>query len=1106
MRKNSIIIAWVLTCFSMVSFSVSGQTESKTGLLRFPDIAGDHVIFVYAGDIWKVSTDGGIAARITAHAGLELFPKFSPDGKWIAFTGQYDGDEQVYVIPASGGVPRQLTFYPSRGPLQPYIGYDNQVYGWTPDSKAIIFRSHRDQPSLANSKLYQVMLNGGMPTALPMPVAGAGAFSPSGKEILYSPHARDFRNWKRYEGGWAQDLWIFDTETFKTRNISNHKRTDRDPMWTKAGIFYVSDRDNYLNIYAYDRDKNRSQQLTHYEGQDVRWASADAGGRIIYELGGFLHIFDSRLGTDVALQVHVPTDGVTARTHDISPGSTFEGVGMSPNGRQAVVIARGDVFVLPVGEGLTRNVTRSSNAHDREVAWSPDGRHIAYVSDITGEEELWLATPDNSLPPRQLTRGHKKRFYHPVWSPDSNFLALLDKDGDLHVVDVQSESMKKIGATKAWGMRQYNWSPDSRYLAYTEVQPTFLATIRIWDKETGETYDTTKSFFNAYSPTWAPGGQYLYFLSDREFSPQIGAIEWNYVVNRETGVFAVSLQKGGSDPFAPRDAFALEVPSVQAAQSGVTDVSNVAQTAEGIAPEKSTAIDFKGLAERIFRVPLEADNYDTLVATEDYLLYGKTGAFYYGRTSDQQYSVHAYSIASKKEHQIADSVTWFSVSGDGTKILIQTNKQGLTVHAVSGGEPQPVLTQNMRIRKVPKQEWETIFNEVWRRYRDFFYVENMHGYDWEAIRKKYQPLLTYVGHRSDLNYVLGEMIAELNISHSLVTNGDEQLPPRPKTGLLGNRFILDAASGRYRVGSIFAGDNAETRYFSPLNRVGLEVSPEDYILAINGEALTAQINPYALLRGTANQVIEMLVNGKPDNEGARRILVQTISSEAALLYLEQVNENRETVLRLSEGRVGYLHIPNMSGDGIREFIKWYYGQIRMDGIIIDVRDNTGGNVSRMIMERLTRPLYGLGYIRGEQNPNTYPWGRSTHIFTGEMAMLANEHTLSDGDAIAWTFKKTRRGPLIGKRTWGGTVGIGDTGSLLDGAMVYVPQYALTDDKGDWIVEGQGVTPDIEVENDPLSLIEGHDRQLERAVAVLLNQIKGSPGTLPPHARPPDKRP
>lgn len=1082
-----------LALASLLILSPLASRAEPAKLLRFPDIHGQTVVFTYAGDIWKVPSTGGTAVRLTAHPGRELFAKISPDGKWIAFTGQYDGDEQVYLMPIGGGMPKQLTFYPARGPLPPRWGSDNQVFGWSPDSQSIIFRSLRDSYGMADGKLFTVSIKGGQPRALPMPTTGAGVFSPDGKKILYSPLFRDFRTWKRYEGGWAQDLYVFDVNSHKTTNITANPRTDRDPMWAGDNIFFASDRDNQLNIYRYDTKNSALTQLTHYTDWDVRWPSADAEGQIVYELNGTLHVLNGITGAISDIDIDVPADGLGLRPEVISVAKRIEDYALSPKGERALMTARGDVFTVPIEHGVTRNLTQSSGAHDREADWSPDGKRIAYISDRTGEEELWIENQDGRGEAEQITSGAKTRYYHPVWSPDGAHIVLGDKDGKIYVIDVKSKKAIQVADDLGDPQQDYSWSPDGRYLAFSMENANRFRSLYIWDKTGNKLQAITDETFSAYEPVWNPQGTYLYYLSDRSFAPQISDFEWNYAMNRATGIFALALRKDLPSPFPPRND---EVAGDKKDEAKPDKTPQ--KTESGLKP---VIVDFDGLAARVTRVPVDADNYRQLHVTATHLIYTVSGASFFGREPSPGAAVKAFNIDKREAKSLADKISGYALSRDGAKILVRDlESASFKLYNVTGGAPKPVATTDLKLTRDPRQEWANAFDEVWRRYRDHFYVANMHGYDWVAIGKKYRALLKYVGDRSDLNYLMGEMIAELNASHAYVDGGDLNLPARPYIALLGARFELDETAGRYRISRIFKGQNEEPAYRSPLTEVGVNVHEGDYLMAINGRTLGATDNPYELLRGLANGPVEIAVNTRPDIASARTVVVNPLTSENKLLYMAWVQKNRDRVAAQTGGKAGYIHIPDMSEAGIYEFIKYYYGQIRKDGLVVDVRSNGGGNVSQMLIERLGRKLLGLRYARTVDHVTTYP----AVTFTGPMVGILNETSSSDGDIFPWHFRQIGLGPLVGKRSWGGVIGITDHGPLIDGGIVNVPEFSNADPDGNWVIEGHGVDPDIVVENDPASVIKGEDPQLDRAIKEVLERMKTKKAALPSRPAAPNK--
>ena len=1104
MTKSLLILAAILT--------LSITTYSQTKLLRFPDIRGDRVVFTYGGDLWTAPSSGGTALHLTSHPGVELFGKFSPDGQWIAFTGQYDGDEQVYVVPTSGGEPRQLTFYPAKGPLPPRWGWDNQVFGWTKDSKRIIFRSLRDSWTLPIARLYSVSIDGGPATPFPMPTAGSGDLSPNNDEIVYSPQSRDFRTEKRYGGGEANQLYIFNLSNNNAKRITEGPRATRDAMWIGDTIYFNSDRDGHFNLYAYSVSSGRTTQITTNKTWDLRWPSSDNENQIIYELSGELQVLDTRTKKSTPISITVPDEGNARRPSRVSAANLIESVGLSPKGERALFAARGDIFSAPIEKGPTRNLTDSSGAHDKWPSWSPDGSQIAFISDKSGEEELYLVPQDGSKPAEQITKGGSAMRYAPDWAPDGKRIAFSDKDGKLYVLTLADRKIVEVADSTRGQIRDYTWSPRGNFLAFSMVNQDQFLSVFVWSAADGQLRRVTEEAFNSYGPTWDPQGNYLYFLSDREFAPQISNIEFNFATNRPTYIYAMTLRKDVKHPFPPESdevtiAKTDEAPrpaaSPTAEKPADTPAAAPAEAKPEAAPKPPATmnIDFDGIVNRVARVPVGADNYFGLSAKTGHLLYVVGGAAYYGRAGDRTASLRIYAIKDRKETTLADDIRGYVLSDDGSKVLVAQGQGYNLYDATPQGEKsrKAVATSGLYVDRVPMEEWTQIFNEVWRRYRDWFYVSNMHGFDWVALREQYKPLLKYVAHRSDLSYVISEMIAELTVQHAYIDGGDFQIPPRPRYGLPGARFEFDQQAGRYRISKIFDGENSEDIYRSPLTEVGVNASVGDYVLAIDGEELKGTDDIYHLLRNKADNPVQLTLNKTPTFQGARTVSYRPITDEQNLIYLDWVDHNRERVSKATNGRVGYLHVPDMGANGIREFIKWYYPQLRKEALIIDVRANGGGNVSRMLIERLRRKVLALNYSRTNDDASTYPDG----VFIGPMVTLLDENSASDGDIFPAMFREAGLGPLIGKRSWGGVVGITNRGQLIDGGTVNVPESGFASKTGEWIIEGYGVDPDIEVDNDPQSVIAGKDPQLERAIVEVMAKLK-TPVKLPPKPAPPVK--
>lgn len=1053
---------------------VAGTLQAETRLLRYPDLCGDRVAFTYGGDIWTASTRGGVAVRLTAHPGQELFPKFSPDGQWIAFTGQYDGDEQVYVIPSGGGVPRQLTFYPAFGPLNPWVGYDNQVMGWTPDGTSILFRSMRDADGvLSEGRLYTVRAEGGPSRPLPLVEAGAGAFSPDGKRLAYEPIYRDISNWKRYEGGRARGLYVVALDTSAQKRVTFSQRTERDPMWIGDQLYFASDRDGTLNLYTVDPATDAVTQLTHATTWDVRWPSTDHVARIIYEKRGGLRIFNVKDGSDEDLSITVPTDGGASRPTRVE--AEVESWTLSPRGERALFVARGDVFTAPIENGPVRNLTHSSRAHDKLARWSPDGRSIAFVSDRSGEEQVYRVDQEGKGKPEALTTSLKMVLQALSWAPDGQRLALSDKDGRIFVLRLADRKLEAIAKDPEDGNLAFAWSPDGQYLAFTLSTSNGIDSLHIWSAADGQSRLVTSGLFPAQRPAWDPGGHFLYFLSRRNYAARISNLEYDFSGGANWGMFAMALQRGLAHPFPP--------------ESDEVSLASSPGTAPVPEDRQPMRIDWEGLEQRVVRVPVAPGNLAKLMAVPGGLLYLREHP---GPMERTKRSLCLFNPLKRQETLLAEGVEGFEPSGDGSRVLMRQDG-ALYLVEVKGNsrERKLVSTRNLLVDVVPAEEWAEVFDEVWRRYRDFFYAKNMHGVDWKAVGDQYRPLLKYVTHRSDLTYVLSEMVGELNVGHAYLGGGDFFQPERPKVGLPGAQLELDPKADRYRLARIFRGHNEEPQYRSPLTELGVDARVGDYVLAIDGQELKGSDDPYRLLRNKTSPVT-LTLNGRPTFLGARQTTYTPIESETSLRYLDFVLSSMARVDALTQGQVGYLHLPDMDTAGLAEFIKWYYPQIRKKALVVDVRANAGGTISPMILERLGRKLLGTTFGAISDRPGTYP----DTVLHGPMVCLLSETTSSDGEIFAYHFRRMGLGPLIGKRTWGGAVGYANTGPLLDGGFVGVPMEGTCGPDGHWIIEGEGVYPDLEVDNDPKALLAGRDPQLERAVAELLKTMAEHPMNLP----------
>ncbi len=1090
----------VFLLIGILLLSAINLTQAEEArLLRFPDISQDKIVFVYAGDLWLVDSQGGTARKLTNHAGLEFFPKFSPDGKQIAFTGEYDGTQNVYLIPTEGGEPKRLTYHPGGGPVSERMGYEDMVLDWYPDWSKILFRSRRETISDWVGKLYGITPQGGLAEPLPIPDGGLTSFSPDGKKIALCRTFRDFRTWKRYKGGMAQDIWIYDLKTYNLERVTDYVGVDHFPMWYKDAIYFVSDRTNTSNLYCYDLKTNQTRQITNYTDYDVKWPSLGPDA-IVYELGGYLYVMDLPSEKIRKINIKLNSDRILAREEFVTVSDKVLDFNLSPDGKRAVIGARGEIFTVPAEKGNTRNLTNSSNAHEKLSTWSPDGKWIAYVSDKTGEDEVYVAPQDGKGEAIQLTTGGNTYKYGPVWSPDSKKLAFSDKNLKLYYVDVESKQVTLVDQAKRWEIREYSWSPDSKWITYSKPLENQFSAVFLYSLDSKKNHQISTGFTNDGEPTFEPSGKYLYFFSDRDFNAAMGNFEGSFVYNRMTKLYAVTLQADSASPFAPQSDEVEVGKDEEKRDEG--EKKDKEKPDEKVKPVK---IDLEGIQDRQVAFPIQPGNYYGLRAAEGKLFY-LSGAVrgLSGQTDPETTALHIFDLEKRKDNVFMAGIDNYDISFDGKKVIYQKGKQLGIAEAKSEGSAKPgegsLDLAGMQVKVNHKQEWEQIFNECWRLERDFFYAPTMHGVNWDKIKEKYGQMLPFVSHRSDLTYLIGEMIGELACSHTYVGGGEYPEFKKTKTGMLGIDWEADSASGYYRIKKILKGENWKEDLRSPLTEPGIEVNAGEYIVAVDGEPLTISVSPYSLFINKADKLVTLSVNSRPSLKGAREVTVKPIANESELRYFNWVEENRQKVDKATDGKVGYVHIPDMGGNGLNWFTKQYFPQINKEGLIIDVRYNGGGFVSEMILERLRRIVVGMGSSRNAAD-YTYPGA----AFNGHMVCLINEYSASDGDIFPYFFREYGLGPVIGKRTWGGVVGIRGFRPLVDGGYITCPEFAAFSMESKWIMENHGVDPDIEVDNLPKLVLQGKDPQLEKGIEVVLQKIKEEPKKLPKRPEYPEKR-
>jgi tricorn protease len=1077
MQRNMKKLITILALAAVASGAFA--QEQLTRLLRQPDISGDEIAFVYGGDLWLVSSRGGEARRLTSDAGMEYFPKFSPDGKWIAFTGDYSGSRQVFVISAAGGTPRQLTFYNDVGPIPPRGGIDNRVLDWTPDGKYILFNPHRLPWSDRMPAHYIIPFEGGMERALKIPEGSGGSYSPDGTKLAYTPIEREFRTWKRYKGGRAQDIWIYDLTTNKAEQITNTPYTDNQPMWLGDTIYFTSDREGgRLNLWSYDLKTKQSRKRTDHNVYDVLWPSTD-GKQIVYEEGGYIWRFDPAGDRADRVPIRVVGDFRNTLPYFENVKDNIDWYSLSPSGARAVFVARGDIFTVPAKEGEIRNLTATPGVREMDANWSPDGKWIAYLSDRNGDEYEIYVRPSDGTEERQLTRNGKAWRFTPYWSPDSTKLAYSDKDHALHVVDVASGKVIDVDKDDYGDIRHYRWSPDSKWVAYTKLNDARFSSIYVYNVDQAKSYRLTSGMTDDNEPVFDPKGRYLYFTSNRDFNLTFSAWEFNYVYTDPTRVYVGVLAADGPALFLPQsDEEKAATPPPAASADKATDKA-ADKPADAGAKKGAVVvkIDPAGFENRVRAIPGPPGNYNNLAAVNNGILY---------MSGTDTRALKLYNIDDRKEDTVLDNVRGYELSANLEKILARSGNTYTIVNAKPGQKAADgaLKLDNLTMKIDPRAEWQQEFTDAWRILRDWFYDPNMHGNDWSAIRQKYGELVPYVASRNDLDYILGEIAGELNAGHVYVSSPDSGAD-RVDNGLLGAEIVPDA--GYFRIAHIYPGENWQEQFRSPLTEPGVKVKEGDYILAVDGVSTKGVDNFYRLLENKANRVVTLLVNSSASTSGAREEKVRPVKKETNLRYLDWVASRRAYVEKASNGRIGYIHLPNTGAEGNRELFKGFYPQVDKDALIIDDRYNGGGFIPDRMIELLDRPVLNY-WARRTVKPSATP--AFAHL--GPKVMLINGYSASGGDALPYYFRKRQLGTIIGTRTWGGLIGLSGNPDLMDGGNVSAPQFRFLDTEGAWQVEGVGVSPDIEVVDRPDLVAAGHDPSLEKAVQVLLEQLEKNP--------------
>jgi tricorn protease len=1066
---NRLLPALLLLCAAPL-FAVNVE---DTRLLTDPAVSSRHLAFAYANDLWVANLDGSGVRRLTSHIGVESGPRFSPDGSLIAFTGRYEGNNDVYVVPVGGGVPKRLTWHP----------HPDLVQGFAPDGKSVLFTSPREVHTRRYTQLFTVPVTGGAVTKLPIPNAAKATYSADGKRIVYLPIAEPFRQWKNYRGGTASRLMLFDNATYAVEQIPQPatRANDSDPMWLGDRVYFRSDRNGEFNLFSFDPASKRIEQLTNFTDFPVMSATA-GGGRIVFEQAGWLHLFDPATKKSSRLKVGVAADLVETRPRYVKGAKYVRNLSLSPSGARAAFELRGDIVTVPAEKGDDRNLTQSGAANDRSPAWSPDGRSIAWFTDETGEYELRIGNQDGKGMPRRIKVEGAGFYADPRWSPDSKLLSYTDNSHSFYVVDVAAGTSTKISSNALYRpgpTLDHNWSPDSKWLAYTRTGMTNMQTIHLWSVEQKKSFALTDGLSDAVAPVFDPNGKYLYFTASTDAGP---VVDWfsqsNNDIRSTSVIYMAVLPKGVASPLAKE-----------------SDEESAAPPAEEKKDEAKTPakvevkIDFERLSQRIQALPVSPAVYTGLqVSKTGQLFYLKTdgGANRFG--NDTASNLVRFDLTKRKEEVVLEKVDDFELSRDGKRVLVEQKDVWAIADVADKIDPSKrrLSVDRIEVKIDPAAEWKQIFEEAWRINRDYFYDPNFHGTDWNAMRTKYAQFLPDVAVRQDLNRVLQWMSSELAVGHHRVGGGDslaEGLDTVPG-GLLGADYKVD--NNRYRFAKVFGGLNWNRELRSPLTEPGVDVVEGEYLLAVDGKELRYPDNLYARFERTAGRIIEITVGPNADGSGSRTVKVVPIDDESALRNRDWVEHNLRYVTQKTNGRVAYVYVPNTGSGGHEYFKRYFFPQADRDAIIIDERYNGGGQVADYYIDILRRPHISMWAMRYGADLKT-PLGS----IQGPKVMLIDENAGSGGDLLPWMFRKLNMGTLIGRRTWGGLVGILGFPELMDGGSITAPNLAIWTEEG-FIVENEGVAPDIEVEQTPADVIAGRDPQLDKAIEVVMKQLAEQP--------------
>lgn len=1076
-------IPFLCLCTAAISLCHPAGAQVDVRMLRQPDISASQITFVYAGDIWVVDKQGGVARNLSSPLGEEQDPQFSPDGSKIAYTARYDGNPEVYVIPTLGGAPRRITYHPM----------GEAVVDWYADNRHLLIRSSRESGRQRYSQFYKISVDGGMAEKLPVPYGETGSLSGDMQKLAYTPERGASLNWKRYRGGYASDIWIFNLNTLDSKKITDNPASDGDPMWQGNRIYFLSDRgsDERLNIWVYNTDDESLRQITHFTDYDLHHPSLGPED-MVFQAGGKLFRMDLQSEEVLEVRITIASDLASIHPRLARVSDRIQSWQIGPDGKRALFEARGDLFTIPAEHGYIRNLTRSSGIAERFPAWSPDGKLIAYWSDRSGEYELCVRPADGSKEEKQLTELGAGFRYSIYWSPDSKMLAFMDNTQSFRIFDLEKNKLITVDfcpflAHPGMGNFRPAWSHDSRWLAYTKQGANRNSAIFLYSVEEGSVHQVSSGYYYDFMPAFDPGGKYLYFLTNRSFRALYSDLDQTWIYPNATQIAVTSLRSDVPSPMAERND-EVEIRKEDSGDNSEAEGDDKKKKKDkekgnDKGKEEPMKVETGNMEERLQILPVEAGNYSNLYAVEGKILYT---CYPRSGSGEENPAIKTWILEDREEKTVLENAGNIRLSANGKKLLVSQQGSYGIVDASPGQSIKTKLrTGEMEAWIDPRAEWHQVLADVWRKYRDYFYDENMHGVDWKAVRQQYEPLVDQALTRWDLDWILQEMVGELNSSHTYIFGPSPENPPSQRFGLLGVDWSLEG--GGFRIRHIVDGGAWDSELRSPLMATGVEVGEGDYVLAVNGIPLDTGREPWASFQGLANRTVELTVNDKPVLEGSRKVIVKTLSGENRLRNLEWMEKNRLYVEEKSGGRIGYIYMPNTSSQGQTQLIRQLYAQMDKDAILVDERFNSGGQLSDRFLELLMRPRIGYIYSR---NGNLEDWPARANF--GPKAMLINGWSGSGGDALPFGFKILEAGPIIGTRTAGALIGPAVGHSTIDGGGHTVPSGRIMGRDGQWFSEGHGVDPDYEVIADPSQLARGKDPQIDKAIEVLLGELEKNP--------------